>query len=150
MHQPQASSRQELPRALLYVVALTCGLLLALATHIVLTAFGTGLASAVGNLFPTTADQLRSALAWWGIGLAGCLGSWGAILLLRKTSPGRPGHRFLRGGMGLVFFLLLAAAGHEVSAAPAGTAALSTAANLAATALGAFMAFFAAHFAARG
>jgi hypothetical protein len=52
-------------------------------------------------------------------------------------------------GLGLLFFCLLAVAGHEANAAAPGSAAMSTAANLAAMALGGFMAFFAAHFAAR-
>jgi len=149
MQEAEASTQEALPRVLVYITALTCGLLLALAVHIALTAHGAGLTSAVRGLFPTTADQLRSALAWWAIGLAGCAGSWGAIVLLRKTSPARPEHRFLRVSIALAFVSLLAMAGHEASPAPAGSAPINAAANLAAMAFGGFMAFFAAHFAAR-
>lgn len=142
-------TQQELPRVLVFSTALLCGLLLALAAHIALTAAGFGLTSVMRDLFPTTTDQLKSALAWWGIGIAGCAGSWGAILLLRKTSSTQPTQHLFRIALGVAFFSLLAAAGHEASSAPAGSAAMTALTNLAAMAFGAFMAFFAAHFGSR-
>ncbi|MEX0752083.1 MAG: hypothetical protein WD073_04060 [Xanthobacteraceae bacterium] len=149
MHDADTPTQQELPRILVFIIALACGLFLALAVHIGLTAKSTGLASALRMLIPTSTDYLRSALAWWAIGIAGCLGSWGTIVFLRKTSPRGPAQRLIRLVLGLAFFGLLAAAGHEASAGPAGQAAVTTGVNLAAMGLGAFMAFFAAHFAAR-
>jgi hypothetical protein len=144
-----ASTPQELPRALLFSLALTCGLFLALVVHIALGHANAGLASMWRDLFPASANQLKSALAWWAIGGAGCLGSWGTILLLRHTSAGEPAQRFLRLGLAAIFFCLLAAAGHAAASAPAAGAAATTAANLGAMSLGGFMAFCAAHFALR-
>ncbi len=149
MQEAEVSTQQELPRVLVFIAALTCGLLLALAVHIALTANGVGLTSAVRELFPVTADQLRSALAWWAIGIAGCLGSLGAVLLLQKTSLTRRVQELIRLTLGLAFFCLLAAAGHMASSGGAGKVAVTTMTNLTAMAFGAFMAFFAAHFAAR-
>jgi hypothetical protein len=149
MHEAEAPAREPLPLVLVYITALTCGLLLALAVHIALAAHGGGLTSVMRGLFPSAADQLRSALAWWAIGLSGCAGSWGAILLLRKTSRVQPAHRLLRVGLALAFVSLLAAAGHAASSVTSDSGLISAAANVAAMALGSFMAFFVAHFAAR-
>lgn len=139
-------ARQDLPRVLVFTSALLCGLFLALATHITLTAAGAGLTSVVRDLFSTTADQVRSALAWWAIGIAGCLGSWGAVLALRAASPSQ---RLLRTGLAFIFFCVLAAAGRAAAAAPSGGASTLLLANLSAMAFGTFMAFFAAHFGSR-
>ena len=149
MDEAGAPTQQELPRVLVLTSALLCGLFLALAAHIVLTAAGAGLTSAMRVLFPTTADHLKSALAWWGIGIAGWLGSWGAILLLRRTSPAQPAQRLLRVGLAIAFFCILAAAGHAASPAQTGTTVITVSTNLAAMGFGAFMAYFAAHFGSR-
>jgi hypothetical protein len=149
MHETNDPAQQEMPHVLVYILALACGLFLALAVHIALTASGVGLTSVLRELFPTSSDQLKSALAWWAVGLAGCLGSWGTIVVLRKTSPGAQAQRLFRFALVLGFFCLLAAAGSRADSGSAGSAAMTTAANLAAMGLGAFMAFFAAHFATR-
>jgi hypothetical protein len=91
-------------------------------------------------------DQLKSALAWWAIGISGYVGSWGTIVLLRKTSARRPAHRLLRLSLGVGFFCLLAAAGHAAASAPPAQAAMAAGANLAGMTFGAFMAFCATHF----
>jgi hypothetical protein len=147
MQEAAASTPRGSPRVLIYITALVCGLFLALAVHIGLTAAGTGLAGSAREVFFTGKDQINTALAWWAIGIAGCLGSLGAIVLSRKVT--RPGMRVLRLVIAAVFVGLLAAAGHKAAAPPGGGAAMTVAANLAAMTLGAFMAFFAAHFAAR-
>ena len=148
MGEADSSAPQQLPRVLIFTTALTCGVLLALAVNIALNAAGVGLASLGRELFPTHQDQLKSALAWWAICLAGCIGSWAVILLLRSTSTGKSAQR-LRLGLAIAFFCLLAAAGHEAApVAGLGTATI-TAVNLAAVGLGAFMAFCTVHFALR-
>jgi hypothetical protein len=141
-----ASMPAEMPRALLFTTALTCGLLLALVVHIALTGAGAGLTSIWHTLFSSSMDQLKSALAWWAIGISGYVGSWSTILLLRRTSAGRPLHRLLRVSLGLGFFCLLAAAGHTVASAPPVETAMGAGANLAGMTFGAFMAFCATHF----
>ena len=133
------------PRVLIYTTALICGLFLALAVHIGLTAAGLGLARAA-EVFLSGKDQINTALAWWAIGIAGCLGSLAAIALAVRFND--PRLRIVRLVIAFIFVCLLAVAGRKAAAAPGSDAALTTALNLAAMALGAFMAFFAAHFAA--
>jgi len=141
-----ASARAEWPRVLIYATALACGLFLALAVHIGLSAAGIGLAGLTPEAIFSGKNQINTALSWWAIGIAGCLGSLAAIAVTRRFN--RPGLRLARLGLAIGFFLVLVVAGHEATA-PAGSAAAATAINLAAMTLGGFMAFFAAHFAAR-
>jgi len=149
MQQTPREAPTGMPLVLIHIVALACGLLLALAVHIVLIAKGVGLTAMFQDIFATSTDQLKAALAWWAIGLAGCLGSWGTIVLLRRTTAGRSRASLLPVGLALLFFCLLTAAGYESHVTGPGSAVTSTAANFASMALGGFMAFFAAHFAAR-
>ena len=146
MQEAGAPTRAE-SRALIYTTALTCGLFLALAVHIGLTAAGIGLAGAAIEVFLSGKDQINTALAWWAIGIAGCSGSLAAIFFTRRLN--RPGLRVVRLTLALAFIGLLAVAGRKAAVPPGSQAALTTAVNLAAMTLGGFMAFFAAHFAAR-
>jgi hypothetical protein len=145
--QEAGSTDAELPRVLIFATAIICGLFLALTVHIGLTGAGAGLTSIWRDLFPTSTVQLKSALAWWAIGGAACLGSWGTVLVLRKTSARLPLDRMLKLALSGVFFCLLVAAGHAAAAAPNIGPVATAAANLAAMCLGAFMAFCTAHFA---
>ncbi len=147
MQEAGASTPDGSPRVLIYTTALACGLFLALAVHIGLTAAGVGLAGAALEVFFAGKHQINTALAWWAIGIAGCFGSLGAIVLARRMNG--PGLRILRVILALAFFCLLAVAGRKAAAPPGSGAAMTTAVNLAAMTLGGFMAFFAAHFAAR-
>jgi hypothetical protein len=135
------------PRVLIYTTALACGLFLALAVHIGLTAAGLGLISTARETFFAAKDQINIAMAWWAIGIAGCLGSLGAIVIAHRLN--RPGLRTLRVALVFAFFCLLAVAGRKAAAPPGSGAAMTAAINLTAMTLGGFMAFFAAHFAAR-
>ncbi len=135
------------PHALIYTTALVCGLLLALSVHIGLTAMGYGIAGATPETFLSGKNQISLALAWWAIGIAGCLGSLAAIYLSRRMNS-LP-LQIVRMTIAAAFFCVLTVAGHQ-TAAPAGSgAAMNVITNLAAIALGGFMAFFAAYFAAR-
>ena len=134
-------------RVLIYVTALTCGLCLALAVHIGLTAIGFGLSGPALEVFFFGKDQIKTALAWWAIGIAGCFGGLIAILVARRWN--HPNWRWLRAALALAFVCLLAVAGSKASAPAGSGTAVTTAMNLAAMTLGGFMAFFAAHFAAR-
>jgi len=149
MNEAEASHAGEPSRALTLITALASGVFLALAVHIGLSLAGAGLAKGLQGSFPGSLDQFKMALAWWAIGIAGCLGSLAAIFLLRKFSARPRLASLLRIILGVVFFCLLAAAGHEAASAAPGRLGMITIINLAAMALGAFMAFFAAHFAAR-
>jgi len=147
MQEAGASTPSEPPRVLIYTMALACGLFLALAVHIGLTAAGLGLGTAARGVLFSAKDQINTALAWWAIGIAGCSGSLAAIVVARRAN--HPGLKILRVTLGLAFFCLLAVAGRKAAAPPGSGAAITTAVNLAAMTLGGFMAFFAAHFAAR-
>jgi hypothetical protein len=147
MHEAGASTPTGSPRVLIYTTALICGLLLALSVHIALTATGFGLGTAVREVLFSGKDQINTAIAWWAIGIAGCFGSLAAIMLARCCNRGAL--RLLRTLLAVAFVCALAVAGHEAAAPPGSGAAMTTAVNLAAMALGGFMAFFAAHFAAR-
>jgi hypothetical protein len=147
MQEAGASPPGDTPRALTYITALACGVFLALAAHIGLTAVGMGLSGSALDVFFTGKNQINTALAWWTIGIAGGLGSLGAIALSRRSR--RRGARYLRLAVAIGFICLLAVAGRKAAAPPGSGAAVTVAANLAAMTLGAFMAFFAAHFAAR-
>ncbi len=147
MTEAGASTAARQPHVLIYTTALACGLFLALSVHIGLTAAGLGLASTARETFFASKDQINIAVAWWAIGIAGCLGSLAAIVIARRLN--RPGLRALRVALVFTFFCLLAVAGRKAAAPPGSGAALTVAINLAAMTLGGFMAFFAAHFAAR-
>lgn len=132
---------------LIYIIALTCGLLLALSVHIVLTAAGYGIAGSALDVIFFGKDQIRTALAWWAIGIAGCCGGLAAIALAKRWH--RPRWRWLRTALAFLFVCLLAVAGHKAPAPAGSGTAITAATNLAVMTLGGFMAFFAAHFAAR-
>ncbi len=72
-----------------YAAAIACGVLAALALHIALTVFGFGLGSVVQDLFPTSQQQLISALAWWAIGATGFIAGWATANYLITTAQGR-------------------------------------------------------------
>jgi len=146
MQEAGASTRAGQPRVLIYTAALVSGLFLALSVHIWLAAAGIGLAGG-REVFLSGKGQINLAMAWWAIGIAGCFGSLLAIVVARRLN--RPGFRFVRLLLAVIFFGLLAVAGRKAAALPGGGAAMTTAVNLAAITLGGFMAFFAAHFAAR-
>src|SRR5665213_3644348 len=55
-------------RRLHYVAAVACGMIAALAVHIVLTVFGVGLDSVLRDAAAASKQQFASALAWWAIG----------------------------------------------------------------------------------
>jgi hypothetical protein len=63
-----------------YVAAVACGVLAALAMHIVLTVFGVGLDAALRA--GSTRQQFASALAWWAIAATGFAGGWATCLYL--------------------------------------------------------------------
>lgn len=63
-------------RRLQYAAAIACGVLAALAVHILLTVFGLGLGTVLRDLLPSSTQQLVSSLAWWAIGLAGFVAGW--------------------------------------------------------------------------
>lgn len=143
MAEAHLAGPQDMPRVLLFSAAIAGGVILALAAHIALSAWGLGLASLARELFSSSTDQARSAVAWWIIALSGCAGSWGAVLLVRK--PATKSADRVRLAVAIALFLALTAAGQE--SAPAGIKpAAAAVAGIVAAFLGAFMAYCTAHF----
>ncbi len=70
--------QSEALRRLQYAAAIACGLFAALAVHIILTVLGLGLGTVLRDLFPSSAQQLISSLAWWAIGAASFVAGWAA------------------------------------------------------------------------
>jgi F0F1-type ATP synthase membrane subunit c/vacuolar-type H+-ATPase subunit K len=92
-------------RRLHYVAAITCGVLAALAMHIVLTMFGVGLDAVLRAAAAGNKQLFTSALAWWAISAAGFIGGWatGAYLIAaarEREFVQRLAQRFL---IGVVF-----------------------------------------------
>ena len=122
----------------IFATAMTSGVLLALAAHIVAGRLGIGLTSVWQDLFPTDANAVRSALGWWMIAGAGFAGSFLAGLLAQDLSGGQ---RRLRWLAGTLFFLLLAGVPYLAAAVPAPNLSFALGANLAVFALATLTAF---------
>jgi hypothetical protein len=141
---------RDAPRVLLMAATMTCGVLLALAVHIITSRLGVGLASPWRGPFPAHAEQLRAVLAWWLIAAAAGFGSWGAAVLLTQPPWRWPRLRAaLQWGVGLTFLLVLAGA-ERYGPGEAGvgiSAKILT--SLVALGLGAVMAYCGSYFALR-
>lgn len=141
---PQAKPDANLfPRHLILAGALVCGLLIALAIHILGQSIGlnlTGLMSAE----PTAAG----AIAWWLIAIGAFGGGYSTALLMNGAASGQM-PRSLRQFLVLVLVVVLAAAGQAASATTGVPNAASVLAGLASLLLGSLMAFCGAFFALR-
>jgi len=135
-----------LPHTLIYLTALTCGVLAALALLIYLDQAGYGLIGLWGNLFSSEALQLRTAGPWSATaGLAFVVSGATAAALARLPLPWSQ-FRVFRWATATVILFVLAHVGH-LAAAPADVSAgANLAATLAALGLAAVMAGFGAYF----
>jgi hypothetical protein len=145
---PTASSDHsyaELPRALIYSTAITCGVLSALMLQIYLGRNGFDLVSLGNDVVSAKAPQLRAAGPWWAIaGLAFIVGGAAGAALSRFPPPWRR-FRLLRWAAGAAIVVLMADIGHS-GGTPAGVApAAQLAASLAALAVAALMAMLGAY-----
>ena len=132
-------------RMAVFATAMTSGVLLALAAHMVSARLGIGLTSIWRDLFPTDANAVRSALGWWMIAGAGLAGSFIAGQLMQAQRGGE--RRGLRRLIGIGFFMLLAGAPYLAMAAPASSLRFALGVNLAVLALGLTTAFCGSWFA---
>lgn len=131
------------PRHLILAGALICGVLIALAIHILGQSVGLGLAGLWSN-DPTIA----AALAWWLIAIGAFAGGYGTALLMDGAVSGQM-PRLMRQFLILILVIVLAAAGQAASAPASAPSALGVVAGLAALLLGSLMAFCGAFFALR-
>ncbi|MPZ55111.1 MAG: hypothetical protein GEU91_01190 [Rhizobiales bacterium] len=132
---------------IIFATAMTSGVLLAIAAHMLSGRFGVGLTSIWRELFPTDANAVRSALGWWTIAGTGFAGSFLAGLLAQDGPRGRPRRRGLRWLIGAFAFLLLAGMPYLAIATPAPNLPYALGANLAVIALGMLTAFCGSWFA---
>jgi hypothetical protein len=138
------------PRTLIFGAAMTSGMLLALAAHILTTGFGIGLGSVWRTLFTSSADQLRSALGWWIIAGAGFAGSFLAVVVLNRPQRGPPvDARRLPWSAGLALFILLVTAERMGEVRIDFDAPTKVVSGMVALALGTFMAFCGSFYALR-
>ena len=128
-------------RMTIFAIAMTSGMLLALAVHMLSARLGIGLTRVWQEPVPTDANAVRSALGWWMIAGAGFAGSFGAGLLVQD------GSRRLRRLAGLLLFLLLAAVPSFSAASPAPNLPFALGADMAGFALGTVTAFCGSWFA---
>jgi len=134
-------------RRLHYAAAVGCGLLAALAVHILLSVFGFGLSTALRELFPGAAAQFVSSLAWWAIGIAGFLAGWAAAAyLIAATREGEFIRRLARRVLIGIVLAVCTAAG-ILSKSSAGAPTSEVAASLIALILGSLTAYCGARFA---
>lgn len=140
---------QELSRALLYCIAVTAGVLVAIAVQISLSRAGIELAGVWRNLFSTQALQLRSAGAWWLI--AGAAFLTGALVagILNRFPPPWYGFRSLRWLAAAALVFVLADIGHAAALAVQRVPGAHLLASLTALCAAALMAMIGAYFTVR-
>jgi len=141
--------RTQLPRPLIYVTAVACGVFAAMAMQILLRAAAIDLAASWQTLFSAQALQLRSAGPWWlMIGGGFLIGAATAAALSRLPLPWHR-LRLLRWLLSALLVAGLAEVGHLASKVPAASGGAHLAVSLAALGGAALMALFGAHFAIR-
>lgn len=133
------------PRHLIVAGAMVCGVLLALAFHMIGRRFGLDLAALWHD---PSVIPISAALAWWLIATVAFVGGFVTASLMSGAASGeisRPMWQFLIG----VLVLVLAGAGQVASGPPGGPTVAGVLAGVSALVLGAGMAFCGAHFATR-
>jgi len=145
--------RIELPRSLVYVTSITCGVLAAIAVQIMLGRAGIELADTWRTVMSTQALQLRSAGPWWLIiGSAFLVSAIGAAALSRLPLPWDR-FRTVRWVIGAAIVYALAEVGHMASATASHSAdgghtgGVHAAATLATLGAAALVALFGSYFA---
>ena len=135
------------PRHLIFAAALICGVLMALAVHML----GQSIGLELDGLW--RADQrdivpAGAALAWWLVATAGFAGGYFTASFMRSAAAGEIPPR-LRNFLVAVGVLLLAAAGRVASAPSAVPTVSAVLAGVVALLIGALLAFCGVHFALR-
>jgi hypothetical protein len=135
------------PRHLVMAAAMLCGVLLALAMHMLGRGLGLDLAGMWGA-DSAAGVPLRAALAWWLIATVAFIGGYAAATLMDGAATGhisRTMWQFLIG----ILVMVLAGAGQSAAAPSQVPTFAGVLAGVSALGLGAAMAFCGAHFATR-
>jgi hypothetical protein len=135
------------PRNIVLAGAMGCGVLVALAVHMLGQRFGLDL-SGLWRSDEIKIVPIGAAVAWWLIATVGFAGGYMAATLMHGAASGQMSRamwQFLAG----VLVLLLAGAGLSASAPSTGPVMARVLAGVIALFLGAGMAFCGAHFATR-
>lgn len=135
------------PRHLILAAAVTSGVLLALAVHMLGARYGLDL----GGLWRSGARGFMpagAAIAWWLIATVGFSGGYFIATLMHSAASGQIPQR-MRQFLIAVGVLVLAGAGQAASAPSSIPTTSGVLAGFAALCLGALMAFCGAHFALR-
>lgn len=135
------------PRNIVLAGAMGCGVLLALAVHMLAQRFGLD----ISGLW--LGDQVKvvpfgAAVAWWLLATMGFAGGYIAATLMHGAASGQMS-RSMWQFLAAVLVLLLAGAGLSASGASSGPVTARVLAGVIALLLGAAMAFCGAHFATR-
>jgi hypothetical protein len=136
---------RELPRLLIFCTAVTCGILIALAAHIVSARIGLDV-SIAGMSFAGGGNRLKSALAWWLVAGSAFASSFITALLLKHASAFPSFVHWLAVGG---FVVALAAVGRAASEQTNVTSTSLLISGLAAFGLGTIMALCGTYFAMR-
>jgi hypothetical protein len=145
----ELSRNSALPAILIYTIAITCGVLTAIAVQIPLGRAGFDLVAMWQNLLSTGVVQLRIAGPWWAIaGLAFIVGGITAAGLSRLPPPWRR-FRALRWAAGAGAVFLLAHIGHKSAGLVSVDAGAHIAASLGALGVAALMSLCGAYLTAR-
>ncbi len=140
--------RTEVPRPLVLVTAMTCGVLAAIAAQIVLAQRGVELGDVWRDL-SIRGRQLRAASAWWAMAGAGLLASAFVAAALSRFPLPWLRFRMLRWIAGAVVVAALAHVGHSAAMKAGVSAGIHAAASFAAVCLAALAALLGAYFAAK-
>lgn len=134
-----------LPRALVFVIAITCGVMAAIVVQALLAHRGIEL-GAVARDFASVRPQLRSAAAWWiSAGTAFAVGA--VVAGVNRAALPWSRLRPLRWIAAAVIVFALAHVGHSAGAKAGGGVDIHVAAHVAALCTAALMALVGAHFA---
>jgi hypothetical protein len=135
------------PRNIVVAGAMGCGVLLALAVHMLGQRFGLDL-SGLWRGDQARVVPIGAALAWWLIATVAFAGGYVAATLMYGAASGQTS-RAMWQFLGAVLVLLLAGAGLSASGPSTGPMMARVLAGVIALLLGAGMAFCGAHFATR-
>jgi hypothetical protein len=142
--------RTELSRALVYVTSITCGVLAAIAAEILLRRTGVEIADTWRSIVSGQGLQMRSVSTFWL--MAGSAFVVSAVVAAALSRLPLPWHRLraLRWLAGAALVFALAEVGHIAAITGGHGGGPHAAMSLAALAVSALVALFAAYFATRG